>query len=139
MSAADRASWTAGPLTLLSLPTSWKPVQLEVNRLVRCSGAHGVDIAVGPEGSELVWASGTRLPIWAAVQDADGQVTLLAPGSRGAPSVVAQMRPDEELARMGEQGWIWVDRTGQVVLPTTSWLPADRADELPEGTACRLR
>lgn len=137
LSEAERAAWARGPLTLLDLRPRWSPVQLDGGRLMQCTGAPVVELKVDRDGVRLQWGERVAVPVWTSLTDRDDAVSFLATDAKGAPVVVAELRADEELGRQGHQAWQWLDRTGQVTLPASAWLPADLAAELPPGTACR--
>lgn len=137
MNDAERAAWARGPLTLLDVMPRWVAVQLDRGGLMRCAGDPWVRIETDAAGSRVQWSERVSSAIWASVTDRDGSVRFLGVDAAGQPIVVAELRVDEELARQGQAALRWVDRLGVAELPDAAWLPADRAAELPAGSACR--
>jgi hypothetical protein len=136
MREVETEAWQDGPRSLLAHVRTWQPVQQEVSRVVRCRGEHEVSLRLESDGGVLRWGSGVEVAVWSAAMLGEDLVQFFGLANDGTPWIVAELRRDASLSRLAD-AWMWVDQTGQTVLPASAWLPAGVASELPLGSDCR--
>ena len=129
LTAAERAAWDEGPITLARVEPSWSPVEDRDTGRVRCTSGDTVQIGVDGEGGFLIWGE-TRVAVRAAVLER-GVLRVMA-DDLGVPSVVAELRENGDTAQWWPRG-LHVDRVA------LAWMPTPAVAALPDGGACERR